>query len=576
MLTSSIAYIALSICLAGSLWRISGWFRSDLGPESDESSSRQRLAAAGKALLALGFSAKLFRLITTLLWEVVFQSHLLRQNRRRWAGHMALCYGFLLLVVMHALDDWTAPYLFADYAPTLDPFRWWRNLLAVLVVAGVLVMAIRKRAPTSGIRTRSWGDRLILMLVAVIIGSGIMLESAQILSATVFDEMVEDYMGHDDPEDVTALQQFWGAEFGAYRQPHPPVADASGLAYGQEVHEAYCAACHSRPQSAFLSYPTSRLLKPVAGFMDTHRIDLWLWALHYLASCLALACLPFSKFFHLIATPVNLLARATGSVVAGQPALRPTRRAIGMDACTHCGICTTHCAVAPIYRVIPNTNILPSEKLRGVRRLAADRSPSAEMTVLAEGSLICTLCGRCTRLCPSGIELQDLWQASCQDLMHRGYHLLDGRSPFRSGTEIVAQPTESEDAPPNSLGLTDRPETFWACVQCTTCTSVCPVVAASDDPQANLDLTPQQIMNLMRLQLRDQALGCRMLWDCVTCYKCQEHCPQDVKVADVLYELRNEAYRRRMQSISLGVSDNAQQDHRLIPAGQATGTDHDG
>ena len=74
------------------------------------------------------------------------------------------------------------------------------------------------------------------------------------------------------------------------------------------------------------------------------------------------------------------------------------------------------------------------------------------------------------------------------------------------------------------------------------------MVAASDDPRRDLDLTPQQIMNLMRLQLKEQAFGCRMLWDCVTCYQCQEHCPQNVKVADVLYELRNEACRQAMLS----------------------------
>jgi heterodisulfide reductase subunit C len=108
---------------------------------------------------------------------------------------------------------------------------------------------------------------------------------------------------------------------------------------------------------------------------------------------------------------------------------------------------------------------------------------------------------------------------------------------------------------PVALGLTNRPETFWACVQCTTCTSVCPVVAASDDPQKDLDLTPQQIMNLLRLQLRDQALGSRMLWDCVTCYKCQEHCPQDIKVADVLYELRNVAWGQEEKTV------NGQADH---------------
>ena len=78
---------------------------------------------------------------------------------------------------------------------------------------------------------------------------------------------------------------------------------------------------------------------------------------------------------------------------------------------THCGVCSEHCSVAPFYRVIPNTAILPSEKLLAVKRLGTSRAPTAEMALLAEGSFICTLCGRCTQWCPSGIDLQDLWQA---------------------------------------------------------------------------------------------------------------------------------------------------------------------
>jgi heterodisulfide reductase subunit C len=30
-----------------------------------------------------------------------------------------------------------------------------------------------------------------------------------------------------------------------------------------------------------------------------------------------------------------------------------------------------------------------------------------------------------------------------------------------------------------------------------------------------------------------------MLWDCLTCYQCQEQCPQGVCITDVLYELKN-------------------------------------
>jgi heterodisulfide reductase subunit C len=91
--------------------------------------------------------------------------------------------------------------------------------------------------------------------------------------------------------------------------------------------------------------------------------------------------------------------------------------------------------------------------------------------------------------------------------------------------------------------LTGDRHTFSPCVQCQTCTNVCPVVAHSD-VAAGVDITPQQVMNLLRLGLVDLALGSRMVWDCATCYQCQEHCPAGIRVTEVLYELRNRGYAR--------------------------------
>jgi heterodisulfide reductase subunit C len=39
------------------------------------------------------------------------------------------------------------------------------------------------------------------------------------------------------------------------------------------------------------------------------------------------------------------------------------------------------------------------------------------------------------------------------------------------------------------------------------------------------------------------ACGASMIWDCVTCYQCQEHCPQLVEVTDILYQLKNMAIK---------------------------------
>jgi len=40
-----------------------------------------------------------------------------------------------------------------------------------------------------------------------------------------------------------------------------------------------------------------------------------------------------------------------------------------------------------------------------------------------------------------------------------------------------------------------------------------------------------------------------MLWDCLGCYQCQEHCPQDVRVVDVFYELKNMAIAQAKEKL---------------------------
>jgi heterodisulfide reductase subunit C len=34
-----------------------------------------------------------------------------------------------------------------------------------------------------------------------------------------------------------------------------------------------------------------------------------------------------------------------------------------------------------------------------------------------------------------------------------------------------------------------------------------------------------------------------MLWACLGCYQCQDHCPQGVRITDVFYELKNIAIK---------------------------------
>lgn len=549
MILTYCAYFALAVCVAGTLWRIGRWFVLSIGPEARLATPLKRAASGMSAVVRVVFSRKSLAILAALTADVVFQRRIFKQSLIRWIVHMALFYGFVLLVVIHALGDLTLARLAPDHVVTRNPYMLLRNFLGLLVLAGVVIAVWRRRSVTVLKRFNSRTDRVILLSIAVIVLSGAVLEGLQIISAPLFKEMVVDYMGEEDPEAVAALKAYWARYFEVAFQD-PPVMDAATLALGRELHADYCAECHSRPTAAVLAYPLAKAAKPMAGFVNRLRLDHWLWYFHYLAACFLLAVLPFNKSFHLVSVPFSLAMRAVGAAADNLAANRPARRAAGLDACTHCGVCSRHCSVAPAMAVIDNPDILPSEKIGGVRRMAGGRLNSGQKAFLAQGGRICTLCGRCTEVCPSGIDLQDLWQASQTDLVGQGFlppHGLIGRRSALQWAEVAKKRPPGDagaDAPDLDLGLTRNPGTFWACVQCTTCTTVCPVVAASENPREDLDFTPQQVMNLMRLELREVALGCGMVWKCVTCYKCQEHCPQGVPVADVLYELRNQACSR--------------------------------
>ena len=67
----------------------------------------------------------------------------------------------------------------------------------------------------------------------------------------------------------------------------------------------------------------------------------------------------------------------------------------------------------------------------------------------------------------------------------------------------------------------------------TACYSSCPV--------ARLDarFNPREIIKLSLLGEKQEVLTGDAIWLCTSCFNCQERCPQDVEIADVIYALRN-------------------------------------
>lgn len=541
--------LALLVCAAGLLHK--AWSRLRFTVEHPAPAVGTRLAAAGLALLRGLFSSRLPHRVLVLGRDVLLQLHLTPRSPLRWVMHLSLFLGFMGLVLMHAMDGVLTARLLPGYEPTLDPYQFLRNLFGVLVLAGCgIALGRRLRLPNLRLTTGK-DDWLALGLILAIVGSGFALEAVKITSASDFERMLDDYFPLADDEERAALEAFWAEEQGVVFPGASDVPDPLLVLAGAELNEQVCASCHAPTASAFVSFPTARALAPVAPWLDRLGAPQLLWYLHVLLSFAALAWLPFGKLLHVVTTPLNLLLRLQPrSAPPSEAGALALYRGLGADACTHCGECSRFCRVLPIHRVLDNSDILPSEKLRSLTAFAGSTLSPTRLAAFAEGSFICTECCRCTELCPARIDLQDLWLAAKRELVAREQAEPHGLMVRRSAAEWAeffrsGRPEGAPCAlPQRPVNLTDRRETFWACVQCTTCTSVCPVVAAADDPVRELDLTPQQIMNMLRMGLKDLALGSRMVWSCVTCYKCQENCPQGIKVADVLYELRNIAAER--------------------------------
>ena len=567
-------YISLAIFIIGLAYKTSAWFFLRTSVDSKNIPTSKRVSSAIRGIILTILSPKLLTLAKVLLLDCVFQRRLLNQDFSRWLAHILMYGGFMLLLLMHALDNFVTSALFSDYSPTINPFMFLRDLFGVSVVVG-FCMAIYRRIVIKQARVKTTPmDWYAIVLLAVVMISGILLEGAKIGSYSIYEEMVEEYGGIEKgEEDFKALTAFWVENFGTVAPDLQEPFDVKLIESGRRIHEMSCADCHSRPQWAFAGYAVSATIKGAALSLDRAGIHTFFWYVHFLACFIGLAYLPFSKFFHIFTSPLSLLANSVMDKGHSEPANIATRQALEMDACMHCGQCTSRCSVGIVFDEVQNVNILPSERMQSLKRVIfGKRIGKDESELISDGTYLCTNCHRCTDVCPAGINLEDLWFLMRENLLQKDYPVFsilsplsfhrglmrqsipesDYQKPINRAKEAIAAGSElikSQDKPlalasadrelRGHLLLSNQGDTFSACFGCQTCTNVCPVVANYENPQDVLGLLPHQIMHAAGLGIKDLTLGSNMLWDCVTCYQCQEHCPQGVKVTEVFYELKN-------------------------------------
>lgn len=571
-------YLALAVFAIGTVYKIATWFTRKVGVTGREFTPVQRAGAAVRGIFGVLFSARVIPLIRALILDVLLQLRIAKEDRLRWVMHMLIFYGFILLFFMHAMEKFITVKLFPGYFSTLNPFFYLRDIFGLMVIAGVGIAVFRRFILKVPRMLTNAMDIYTIVIVAVIILSGFLLEGVKMSSYTEFTDMVEEYSFIYDEEELLALESYWVAEYGTVSPNVKAPFDEEILQMGYEAHDMYCSGCHSPNKSAFVGYAAAKAMGPMALALDRVNGATVLYYLHFLACFIGLAYLPFSKMFHMFSSSFSLLANAVMDPETSLPANIATRQALELDACTHCGTCSLRCSVAVAYEANGNPMTLPGEKVGFLKAYAAGKSLSPEaMRAIREGIYLCTNCDRCTVVCPVGIRLKELWLSVRDPIaaVADGGPVLLPLSPFSlfRGLNRHRLPADSYEQPANNalaamatafpmvketealIPITPMDKnfktraandplgssTFANCFACENCTTVCPVVNAYENPQETVGLLPHQIMRSLGLGLKDLALGAPMLWACLTCYQCQEHCPQGVKVTDVLYELKNMA-----------------------------------
>jgi quinone-modifying oxidoreductase subunit QmoC len=74
-------------------------------------------------------------------------------------------------------------------------------------------------------------------------------------------------------------------------------------------------------------------------------------------------------------------------------------------------------------------------------------------------------------------------------------------------------------------------EQIKKCIQCGTCGGSCPT---SD----LMEYSPREIIAALRAGMLDRVVRSNTVWLCTSCYSCTVRCPSQIKITDMMYEIK--------------------------------------
>ncbi len=96
-----------------------------------------------------------------------------------------------------------------------------------------------------------------------------------------------------------------------------------------------------------------------------------------------------------------------------------------------------------------------------------------------------------------------------------------------------------------------------SCIQCGTCSGTCPM-------SIYMDLSPRQVIGLVRADFKKEALSCNTIWLCSSCYACTVQCPREIGITEIMYALKQRAIREHTFPAGFPIAILAREFTRMV------------
>lgn len=269
------------------LFVISVWYKARVPGVPATASRWRKLWATVVFAIRLIFSRRIWTLLKALVVDGMVHRRLFRTSTRRWAVHISVFGSWLLLGVLSTITGVVVEFLplfgmSPEQAASLPLIGhmfhadvWWvalvNELLGLIVLAGMLFVIYRRFIAKDPLVKGIPADNFMIILLAIVAFSGFPAETFRLLA---------DY--------TTAAGVF---------QPDPTMLSPEKLP--PVLHAVW------GPEWGFLGFLSARILGGLGLSASVwavfHNVFFWL---HFVIVTALLYYLPFSRFFHVIMSPV--------------------------------------------------------------------------------------------------------------------------------------------------------------------------------------------------------------------------------------------------------------------------------